>query len=195
MTRERPGIETAAVPPTPGYEARYGGWNRRSLRVLVITLVFCAAAFLPTMPVWLRITDLVFFGGGTLLMLAASMGRPVAVRVNAAGITLRRSPLFRSSTAQTYPWPEVEQVVIWRIFNTDYVGIRQVPGAPPLSGRFSGRTSGRAAALTSGLQPEVGVTGVPASNWVLDRERLTAAVAQFAPHIQVVDLTTPGAPA
>ena len=143
------------------------------------------------MPLWLRVTDLVFFGGGTLLALAASLGRPVAVRVNAAGITLRRTPLFRGSSAQTYPWPEVEQIVIWRGFKMDYVGVRRAPGATPLTGRFTGSTSRKAAALTSGLRPEVAVTGVAANNWVLDRACLRAAVAQFAPQVQVVDLTTP----
>jgi hypothetical protein len=29
-----------------------------------------------------------------------------------------------------------------------------------------------------------------ANNWVFERERLTAAVAQFAPHVEVVGLTT-----
>jgi len=142
------------------------------------------------MPAWLRVTDLVFFGGGAVLILAVSVARPIALRVNAVGITLCRSPLFRRSTRQTYPWPVVEQVVIWRGFNMDYVGVRRAPGAPPLSGRFSGRASRGAAALTSGLPPEVAVTGVAANNWVLDREHLAAAIAQCAPQVQVVDLTT-----
>jgi hypothetical protein len=195
MASKRPGTETAPGTSELGYVARYGGWNRQNLRLVVIALVFCAAALLPTMPLWLRVTDLAFFGGGTLLVLAASLGRPVAVRVNAVGITLRRTPLFRGSTAQTYPWPEVEQIVIWRAFRMDYVGVRRAPGAAPLSGRFNGPTSARVATMTSGLRPEVALTGVAANNWVLDRARLRAAVAQVAPQVQVVDLTTPGTPA
>lgn len=192
MASEQSGNETTAVPGVAGYEARYGGWNRRNGRLIVIALVFCAVAFLPNVPVWFRVVDLVFFGGGTLLLLSATAGRPVALRVNATGITLCRSPLYRRSTTQTYYWPDVEQVVIWRAFNMDYVGVRRAPGAPPLSGRFNGGTSRRTAALTSGLPPEVAVTGVPASNWVLDRRRLAAATTQFAPQVAVVDLTTPG---
>jgi hypothetical protein len=192
MTPEQPEIEAAPVTPDLGYEARYGGWNRRSLRLALIALAFCAVAFLPAMPVWLRVTDLVFFGGGMLFLLVVSASRPEALRVDAAGITLCRSPLFRNSATQTKPWPVVGQVVLWRAFNMDYVGVQRAPGAPPLSGRFSGRRSQRVAELTSGLRPEVAVTGVPASTWVLDRERLVAAVARFAPQVRVVDLTTPG---
>jgi hypothetical protein len=195
MASKRPGTETAAGPAELEYVARYGGWNRQNLKLVVLALVFCAAALLPTMPLWLRVTDLAFFGGGTLLLLGASLGRPVALRVDAAGITLRRTPLFRGSTAQTYPWPEVEQIVIWGAYRMDYVGVRRAPGAAPLSGRFNGPTSARVAAMTSGLRAEVALTGVPANNWVLDRARLRAAVAQFAPQVQVVDLTTPNATA
>jgi hypothetical protein len=194
VTPEQPGTETG-LPSELGYEARYGGWNRRNLRLILITLAFCAFAFVPGFPLWLRIADLVFFGGGTLFLLVASLSRPIAVQVNAAGITLCRSPLYRTSAAQTYMWPEVAQVVIWRGYNMDYVGVRRAPGASPLSGRFTGPASQRAAALTSGLPPEVAVTGVPTNNWTLDRDRLAAAVAQFAPQVQVVDLTAPSAPA
>lgn len=189
MTPKQPEADTPLASGQPGYQARYGGWNRRNLRVVLIALIFCAAAFLPTMPAWLRITDLVFFGGGMLLMLALSLDRPIALRMSADGITLCRSPLYRRSTSQTYPWPEVEQIVIWRSFSMDYVGVRRAPGASPLSGRFIGRASRHVAALTSGLPPDVAVTGVPANNWVLDRQRLAAAAAYFAPQVQVVDLT------
>jgi hypothetical protein len=137
--------------------------------------------------------DLLFFGGGTLLLLAASARRPVALRVNATGITLCRSPLHRRSATQTFAWPEIQHVVIWRAFNMDFVGVQRTPDAPPLTGRrFIGRTSGRAAALTFGLPPEVAATGAPANNWVLDRQRLEGTTAQFAPHVAVVDLTTSG---
>lgn len=190
-----PGLGTGPASADLGYEARYGGWNRRNGRLVLIALVFCAVAFLPTVPVWFRVVDLAFFGGGTLLMLAASTGKPVALRVNAAGIMLRRSPVYRRSTMQIYPWPEVEQIIIWRSFKMDYVGVQRTPGAPPLGGRFSGPASQRAAALTTGLPQEVAVTGVPANNWVLDRERLMAAAAQFAPEVRVVDLTARSAPA
>jgi hypothetical protein len=192
MASEQSGNETTAAPGETGYETRYGGWHRRNGRLIVIALVFCAAAFLPTVPVWFRVVDLVFFGGGALLLLAATAGRPVALRVNATGITLCRSPLYRRSTTQTYSWPDVELVVIWQAFNMDFVGVQRAPGAPPLSGRFIGRTSARTAARTSGLPPEVAVTGVPANNWVLDRRQLAAATTQFAPHVAVLDLTAPG---
>jgi hypothetical protein len=177
------------------YEARYG-WNRQSWRIIGIALVFCAAALLPTMPLWLKILDLVFFGGGVVLITALSLRAPVAVRVDAQGITLCSSPLYPRSTTRLFPWPDVTSVVIWRgpfsgrVNRLEFVGVERRPGAPALTGRFVGRGSRSAAGLDSpGIPAEVAVARAATNGWVLDHARLTAAVAHFAPAVRVIDTT------
>ena len=113
------------------YEAKYG-WNRQSLRIIVIALVFCAAALLPAFPLWLKILDLAFFGGGAVMFAVISLRRTTALRVDRTGITLCASPVYPRSTTRLFPWEDVARVIIWRA-------------------TFSGRTSrlecvGRAAA-------------------------------------------------
>jgi hypothetical protein len=183
------------------YEARYG-WNRQSWRLIVIGLAFCAVALLPAIPLWLKIVVIAFFGGGTVMMVAISLRRPIAVRVDEAGITLCASSLFPKSTTRLFPWEDVIRVIIWRgpfsgrINRLEFVGAERRPGALPLTGKFIGRRSQSAARLEApGIPPEAAVTRAATNGWVLDHGRLTAAVACFAPGVRVVDTAAASLPA
>lgn len=179
------------------YEARYG-WNRQSWRIIGIALAFCAAALLPSMPLWLRVADVAFFGGGAVLFAVFSLRGTTAVRVDQRGVTLCASPLFPKSTTRLFPWEDVAKVIIWqsafsrRINKLEYIGVERRPGSPPLTGKFIGRRSQSAGRLDSpGIPSEVTVTRAAANGWVLDHGKLTAAVGHFAPgSIPVVDMTT-----
>jgi hypothetical protein len=188
--------------PGGPYEARYG-WNRQSWRIVGIALVFCAAALL-AMPVWLKILDVAFFGGGAVLIAAVSLRGTTALRVDQAGVTLCSSPLYPKSATQMFPWEDITSVVIWRgafsgrVNRLEYVGVERRPGAPPLTGKFTGRRSQSAARLESpGIPPSVAVTRAATNGWVLDHSKLATAVAHFAPEVRVIDAAVslpPGAP-
>jgi hypothetical protein len=178
----------------PGvYEAKYG-WNRQSWRILVIALVFCAAALL-AMPLWLKIVDVAFFGGGAVMTAVFSLRGTTALRVDQAGVTLCSSPLYPRSTTRLFPWEDITGVIIWqgsfsgRVNRLEYVGVERRPDALPLSGKFIGRRTQSAARLDSpGIPPEVAVTRAATNGWVLDHAKMTAAVAHFAPEVRVVDV-------
>jgi hypothetical protein len=177
------------------YQEKYG-WNRQSLRIIGLALVFCAAALLPTMPLWAKILDLVLFGGSAVLMAVISLRGTTAIRVDQAGITLCSSPVYPKSTTRLFPWEDVVSVVIWQSVvpgqkgAPDCVGVERRPGAQPVTGKFTGRPSRFAARLESpGITPEMAVTRTVANGWVLDRDRLTAAIAHVAPGVGVVDTT------
>ncbi len=187
--------------PGMSYEAKYG-WNRQSWRIIGIALVCCAAALLPGMPLWLRLVVIAFFGGGAVMMAAVSFRRPIAVRVDQAGVTLCASPLYPKSTTRVFPWEDVTRVIIWRgpfsgrVSRLEFVGVERRPGALPLSGKFIGRSSQAAARLEApGIPAEAAVTRAGTNGWVLDHGKLTAAVAYFAPGVRVVDTTAGPLPA
>jgi hypothetical protein len=182
--------------PDMPYEETYG-WNHQSWRIVGIALVFCAAALLPGMPLWLRSLDIAFFGGGAMLIAAVSLCGITAVRVDQAGVTLCASPMFPRSTTRLLPWEDVARVLIWqdafsgRINRLECIGVDRRSGAPPLTGRFIGPRFQSAARLESpGIPPEVTATRAATNGWVLDHGKLTAAVAHFAPRVRVVDATT-----
>jgi hypothetical protein len=181
--------------PGMSYEARYG-WNRQSWRLIGIGLACCAAALLPAIPPWLKIVVIAFFGGGTLMLVAASLRHPIALRVDQAGVTLCASPLYPKTTTRLFPWEDVTRVIIWRgpfsgrVNRLEFVGVERRPGAPPLTGRFIGRRAQRAVRFDSpGIPPEIALTRAANNGWVLDHHKLTAAVAHFAPGVRVVDTT------
>jgi len=109
--------------------------------------VFCAAALLPAMPLWLRIADIALFGGGAVMIAVVSLRGTTAVRVDHAGITLCSSPLYPKSMTRLFPWEDIASVVILpgafsgRVNRLEYVGVERRPGALPLTGKFAGRRS------------------------------------------------------
>jgi hypothetical protein len=181
--------------PVIAYEAKYG-WNRQSVRVIVVALLFCLAALLPAFPLWLKILDLAFFGGGAIMFAVISLRRTTAIRVDETGVTLCASPVYPKSTTRRFPWEDVVSLVIWRATfsgrtsKLDCVGVERRPGAPRLTGKFSGRRAQAAARLEApGVPPEVAVMRAAANGWVLDRDRLAAAVERYGPGVRVIDTT------
>jgi hypothetical protein len=176
----------------PGvYVARYG-WNGRSGGLVIGAAVFVLIAVTVPMSLALRVVTLVLFGGGALVFIASIATRRVALRVDASGITLGGSPGRYRSTTRLIPWADVREVVLWRQpmpygRSVRYVAVARHRGAPPLAGR-RGRRAGQVTARA--LTPVSGDTLLAsraANLWRLDPDRMTAAVAHFAPGVRVVD--------
>jgi hypothetical protein len=168
------------------YEARYG-WNRQSLKVIGIGLAFCAVAPFIGLPLWVQVLTITLFGGGNLLVILASLRKPVALRVDAAGVTTR--PQALSKRTFFCPWEDAETILIWQFQRIRTVGVvRRLGAAPPaVSPKRVSIVALRITAL--GIPPEVAATGAPASGRVLDLDRLTRPVARYGPHVQVIDTT------
>ncbi len=174
------------------YVARYG-WNRRSGGLIVGAVVFVLIGLTAPMSLPLRVVALVFFGGGALVFIASIATRRVALRVDARGVTLGGSPGSSRSRERQIPWASIKEIVIWRQSmpygrSVPYVGVVRRGGGAPLAGR-RGRRASRvtAGALTRGVSGDMLLASRAVNLWRLDRRRLSAAVAHFAPGVRVVD--------
>ena len=149
------------------YQVRYE-WDRR------IWTGVCAAAAVILVTINLPmplLPTLVLIGGGLLVVLGCLLYRRVALRVDAAGITLGGAPLRHQTAAIVVPWPDIEAVELWQ---------RILP--------------------SGALVPQLGVrrrqdetpqlTTHAVSGFRLDRRALARAVAGYAPHVPVLDADT-----
>jgi hypothetical protein len=169
-------------PAGPVYQARYGRTWKHTVSIgfgLVASAVFLPAA----VPAWQKLIVVGGFGGGAVMLAALALSRP-ALRVDAAGVTIRPYPL-RFSVIAFYPWQHVAQIRIIRFQRPagQYVEIQLREGAswsPP-----SRPTSPRSRKALYFAQNSVAVNG-----WTLHPGRLAAAVACFAPSVQVIDAAT-----
>ncbi len=179
----------------PGvYVARYG-WNRRSGRPVILTLVFVLLIIVLPMPLAARVVTGVFFGGALLFFLGMIATRRVALRVDASGVTLGGYAMRYRSTTSLVPWADIKEITLWRQQmprgrSMPYVGLTRREGAQS-AGRRHGRRAGNMTAPA--LAPDVDGTATesrPVNLWQLDAQRLAASVAHFAPGIRVVDQDT-----
>jgi len=171
------------------YEERYR-WSRRTASVVIGSALSVAVSIGVKMPL---LPTVALFGGGMLVVLWGVLQRRVALRVDAAGVTLGGSPLrYRGSTV---PWADIVTVLLWQqVLPTGrlmpYVGLIRRRGAPPLPG--SAGRSGPAAA--GGLVPDIPADAMTLSRavngWRLSRRGLASAVTGFAPNVLVVDHDT-----
>jgi len=180
------------VSAEPGvYVARYG-WNGRSGALIIGAAVFVLIAVTAPMSLALRVVTLVLFGGGALVFIASIATRRVALRVDASGITLGGSPGRYRSTTRLIPWAEVREVVLWRQpvpygRSVRYVAVARHNGAPPLAGRRAQRAGKVTARALTPVSGDMLLASRAANLWRLDTDRMTAAVAHFAPGVRVVD--------
>ncbi|MEV5158625.1 MULTISPECIES: hypothetical protein [unclassified Streptomyces] len=174
----------------PSYEVRYG-WDLRTTAIVAAAAVFTAGLAALDVSVVLRVLGIALFGGGGLLMAVNALSRKVAFRVDGEGILLGGSPARYAATTAQVPWEDIAAVVLWRqgtAAGMPWVGVARRPGAGPLPGPGQGEA---AHAVVGALVPHVPADVTLASRamtgWRLDRDRLTAAVARFAPGTPVVD--------
>ncbi|WP_405811992.1 hypothetical protein OG524_29565 [Streptomyces sp. NBC_01520] len=180
----------AAEGTAPVYEARYG-MDRRNVGVLAVSALFTVILVLGDFTPVQRVLGLVLFGGGGVLMAFTAMSRRVAFRVDGTGVLLGGSPARHLATTAHVPWEDITAVVLWQQHSAEgipWVGVARRPDAGPLPGPGQGRAA-RATmrALAPGVPADVALASRAVSGWHLDRDALAAAVAYFAPGVQVVD--------
>ncbi|GAB7106686.1 hypothetical protein JCM4814A_50000 [Streptomyces phaeofaciens JCM 4814] len=179
-----------ATGSSPEYEARYG-WDRRTVGVVAVSAVFTVALLLPGIPLLARILGLPLFGAGGLFMAYVALSRKVAFRVDETGVLLGGSPARYAATTGHVPWADITGVVLWRQEAGDaslpYVGVTRREGAPALPG--DGPTARAVVAHLVPVPADVAMASRAVTGWRLDRNRLVAAVAHFAPGIPVRDLS------
>jgi hypothetical protein len=152
--------------PEP-YQVRYE-WDRR------IWTVVCAAAAVILITINLPmplLPTIVLIGAGLLAGLGCLLYRRVALRVDAAGITLGGAPMRYRTAATVVPWPDIEAVELWQ---------RILPSGALVPQLGVRRRQDETPQLTTHA-----VTG-----FQLDRRVLARAVAGYAPHVPVLDADT-----
>ena len=142
------------------------------------------------MPIGIRIGFLVVFGGlGATLLVHGLSGR-IALRVDAAGVTMGGTPLRYRATTRFVPWADIEQIVIWqrrapRGGPLLYLGLAGRADAPRPD-RLAARAAARANAWAAPAIPGGAYLAIRAvTGWHLDLARLAAATAQFAPAVRI----------
>ena len=183
------------------YEERYR-WTARGGWAFGVLFLFLVLAFVVPMPVVARVLEAVLFGGVCLLIGWPSVSRRMALRVDERGITLGGSPFRYGATTRLHAWGDIERVVLWDRITASQarrgrpgrmfppircIGLQFRPGAPPIDGKDLGPLDQPASAAPV---PGVARGAVRlASSWTLDKQRLIAVTAQFAPQVQVLDLS------
>ena len=166
----------------PVYQASYGRTYKHFIGIgfgLVMTAIFLPAA----LPAWQKLIIVGTFGGTALLLARLALSRKPALRVDAAGVTIRPYPL-RFKAIAFYPWADVDRIVLLPVQDTpaQCVWIKLRDGAS-LFGGGPVRPKSRKAVYFA--QAVVAVNG-----WTLHPARLAAAVACFAPGVEVIDEST-----
>jgi hypothetical protein len=119
------------------------------------------------------------------LPLLAAARRQVALRVDQRGILLNGGYRTRwgvPGPRLAVPWQDAAEIVLYRGGTGRHIGVRRQPHAPRLAGRLD-RPARKCpvAGVTTGTSRQL-------TFWDLDREKLSAAVAQFAPAVPIADL-------
>jgi Bacterial PH domain len=170
-------------PAGPAYQARYG---RTPKHIIGMSYGFAMSAMILLIPApaWARVIVVGTLGGVGVMLATMTFSRNPALRVDAAGVTIRPYTLNYSVIA-FYPWEDVVQIRISRSrqTNAQYVEIKLREGAmlSALS-RLTRQRKRDAMAVAS--------AGLAVNGWTLHPARLAAAVARFAPAVQVIDATT-----
>ena len=152
--------------PEP-YQERFA-LDRRMWTVMscgAVAILIAISEAVPLLP------TVVLFGGGLLVGLWGLLHCRVALRVDAAGVTLGGSPLHYRASTTVVPWPDIVAVEVWQHILPSGALV------PQLGVR---RRQDETPQLTTRA-----VTG-----FRLERRALARAVAQFAPHVLVLDADT-----
>lgn len=177
------------MPTQPtAYVERYL-WNRRTKSLVIGGALSVAVSVGVAMPL---VPTIVLFGGGMLVVLWGVLGRRVALRVDADGVTLGGSPMRYRATTTVVPWADIVAVVLWQQVLPagtlmPYLGLQRRPGAAPLAGPPGRRGGTVPAGLVPDLPADVLMSGRAVNGWRLDRRGLARAVAVFAPDAWVLD--------
>lgn len=172
----------------PVYQARYG-WDRRTTGTVAGSAALTAVLLLPGVPLPAQALGLPLFGAGGLFMAYIALSRKIAFRVDETGVFLGGSPARYKATTAHVPWGDITGLVFWHQVasgtSMPYVGVTRRTGAPNLPG--DGPIARAALNHLVPVPPDVVMSSRAVNGWRLDKERLTAAVAHFAPGTPMQD--------
>ncbi|NEA28339.1 hypothetical protein [Actinomadura bangladeshensis] len=182
-------MEVIGMEPGEVYEVRYGPTLKTTV-MLIGCVVLTLGCLLPEVPLHIRVLGVLLFGVGSVVFLAMTFSRQVAFRVDAEGITVAGGPFRYRASLLSVPWTDVKAVVLWKqqaAQNIPYVGVLRHEDRP------ADKPVGKARRLLYGavaghVPAEVANASRQVNGWRLDRDRLAAAVAHFAPDVEIIDL-------
>ena len=152
--------------PDP-YQERYD-WDRRMWTVLCCGALAVLVAIDVAMPL---LPTILLFGCGLLILVWGLLHRRVALRVDAAGVTLGGSPLHYRAGTVLVPWPDIVAILLWQ---------QILPSGALVPQLGVQRRQDETPQLTTRAVP----------GFHLDRNALAHAVTHYAPHVLLVDSDT-----
>ncbi|MDI2129088.1 hypothetical protein [Yinghuangia seranimata] len=170
-------------PAATPYELRYGRSIWSLLTTLGIAAIAAAAAVSAPVPTPVSVGMWVFVGICGVLGIAIRVTRRVALRADAAGLTIHRFV----TRDRTVPWQHVTALVLWRQDSgVRCVGILATPAYRAAAGPGFGDTwYNRAAEKQAGYNVSRLSTGWDGD--LDDLRELVRTIAAFAPHVHIVD--------
>jgi hypothetical protein len=192
------GPSGAAVVQFPApYEERYR-WTARTVAGAALGAACLVAAILvPVMSLLVRVPLAIAGTASAASCVAYCTSRKVAFRIDQKGVTLGGGPLWYQAHTSFFPWEYVHAVVLWQRKVAPGVPVRYVslqrqtelPSTPSDGPEAATRSTAR---LPDPRDPapedlKAGATrGVQAFR--VDDARLVAALATFAPAVQLIKL-------
>lgn len=208
----------AETPEPAGYVARFG-FDLRTVLVLAGSAVFVVLMlWLPTDPravsgtfrwmgsggLWaVKVAGFLLFGLGGLIFAFAAARGGVALRVDHHGITLGNPGIPQPGMTNRpvhAEWDDVTEVVLFDQYHAGgrlpYIGVRLRPGAQTVATTFNpdSRLWATNRKLMGHAPEDILMRSRPVTGWRLDEQRLSEAVATYAPDVQVIRLDNTGTP-
>lgn len=132
--------------------------------------------------------------GILVVRLSGQLSGRVALRVDAAGVTLGMAPPWPRRYVAMVPWSEITAVFLWqaagynRRYRMHYLGLKRRKGARQLPGSSRGRSlSMLQRSAPRGVPAQVVAESRMLERGRVDRDQLAEAVARFAPQVTLVD--------
>ena len=185
-------MEESRVDSQTLYLAKYG-WTPKGMFIVIGCAAFTVGGFFmwSDNPLMAGLCIALFGLGGVAYLVGLLRGK-LALRVDAEGVTLGRSPLVAEVSGRTVPWSDVEAVVLFTQITgrttMTYVGLQRREGLAPLPGSPGARALKVSAALLPGIPVEVLATSIAVNGWRLDQKRLVRTMELVAPSVQLLDV-------
>jgi hypothetical protein len=161
------------VPPKPGcYELRFRLAGYEAL-IPAFGLLFLVVGIVPPESLAPRVF-FIAFGGLCILPYVILLGsRPIAFGADHAGITLGPELPTLQFSSVFIPWADIERISLYK-----RVGLSRQMGKSP--GTYIG-------IVVNDGEPAASFATRRINTWRLDRQRLAAVTAAFAPGVPIVD--------
>ena len=183
--------------PAP-YDERYR-WTPNTVTGAALgAAALLAAILVPAMSLLVRGPLAVAGAAGAASCVAYCTSRKVAFRVDQEGVTLGGGPLLYQAHTTFFPWEDVQAVVLWQRkagpgMSVRYVSVQRPTELPPMSPGGSGVVGQPAFSRSphpQNLAPEDLKADATRSMQAfrVDDARLAAAIATFAPVVQLIKL-------